>query len=243
MTIRVAQLFPDLTNGQGDAENAVVLDKMLGWLGLSHEMLVVSSDLHTIPPADILVLGHVVDSQRDALEAHMGEKDVWLRQQLDNGATLLAVGSSIELLCSRRICLGTVQQLPHTFGDVVGVYDGANRDVWGFENSTRGYERGPSELPLLKLTRGRGNGDGTDGLISPVGNGTVVWTNLHGPVLARNPELALSLIQRTLVHRRAARAVAASSANLNIGSPDIQRAIRLADSLWTLRSEQLESER
>jgi CobQ-like glutamine amidotransferase family enzyme len=55
---------------------------------------------------------------------------------------------------------------------------------------------GPSAKPLAAVTKGAGNrlGDGYDGAVQ----GSVVATYLHGPCLARNPELADLLLSRVV---------------------------------------------
>ena len=56
----------------------------------------------------------------------------------------------------------------------------------GYENHAGHTVRDPGLPALGRVRAGVGNGDGTDGAVS----GRVVGTYLHGPVLARNPELA-----------------------------------------------------
>ena len=66
----------------------------------------------------------------------------------------------------------------------------------GFENHRGGTVLGASASPLAKVIRGAGNraGDGIDGAVQ----GSVVATYLHGPCLARNPELADLLLSRVV---------------------------------------------
>jgi CobQ-like glutamine amidotransferase family enzyme len=60
----------------------------------------------------------------------------------------------------------------------------------GYESHVARAELGPDATALAQLEIGVGNGDGTDGAVT----GRVVGTWLHGPVLARNPELADTLL-------------------------------------------------
>ena len=70
----------------------------------------------------------------------------------------------------------------------------SNRLVAGLHERLTGFEnhRGGTVLaraqPLARVVSGAGNraGDGIDGAVQ----GSVVATYLHGPCLARNPELA-----------------------------------------------------
>ena len=66
----------------------------------------------------------------------------------------------------------------------------------GFENHRGGTVLGAAAQPLAKVISGAGNraGDGIDGAVQ----GSVVATYLHGPCLARNPELADHLLSRVV---------------------------------------------
>jgi lipid II isoglutaminyl synthase (glutamine-hydrolysing) len=66
----------------------------------------------------------------------------------------------------------------------------------GFENHRGGTVLGAAAKPLAKVISGAGNraGDGIDGAVQ----GSVVATYLHGPCLARNPELADLLLSRVV---------------------------------------------
>ena len=66
----------------------------------------------------------------------------------------------------------------------------------GFENHRGGTVLGSSAQPLAEVISGAGNrlGDGIDGAVQ----GSVVATYLHGPCLARNPQLADHLLSRVV---------------------------------------------
>jgi CobQ-like glutamine amidotransferase family enzyme len=66
----------------------------------------------------------------------------------------------------------------------------------GFENHRGGTVLGAEAQPLARVTKGAGNraGDGIDGAVQ----GSVVATYLHGPCLARNPELADHLLSHVV---------------------------------------------
>lgn len=92
----------------------------------------------------------------------------------------------------------------------------------GFENHMGATELGPDASPLGKVTRGIGNGAATNGAgtgngaeakprpgadtrpdtgagaVEGVVQGSVVATYMHGPALARNPQLADLLLARAL---------------------------------------------
>ena len=66
----------------------------------------------------------------------------------------------------------------------------------GFENHRGGTVLGSDAQPLARVISGAGNreGDGIDGAVQ----GSVVATYLHGPCLARNPQLADHLLSRVV---------------------------------------------
>ncbi|MGY2061328.1 glutamine amidotransferase, partial [Nocardia gipuzkoensis] len=66
----------------------------------------------------------------------------------------------------------------------------------GFENHRGGTKLGGDAKGLARVTRGVGNGvgDGLEGVVQ----GSVLGTYMHGPALARNPELADHLLCRAL---------------------------------------------
>ena len=74
--------------------------------------------------------------------------------------------------------------------------EGMTQQLTGFENHRGGTVLGSDARPLAAVVKGAGNraGDGYDGAIQ----GSVVATYLHGPCLARNPELADVLLSRVV---------------------------------------------
>ena len=94
--------------------------------------------------------------------------------------------------------LTTSPQPERTIGEVVSnpLLDGLTEALTGFENHRGGTVLGPAARPLAAVVKGAGNrlGDGFDGAVQ----GSVVATYLHGPCLARNPELADLLLSRVV---------------------------------------------
>ena len=73
---------------------------------------------------------------------------------------------------------------------------GVDQPLIGFENHQGHTVLGPAARPLATVTHGVGNGDGSEGAVQ----GHVLATYLHGPVLARNPQLADLLLAAVLGH-------------------------------------------
>ena len=57
---------------------------------------------------------------------------------------------------------------------------------------------GPEAAPLGNVTRGIGNGAAAGKGVEGVVQGSIIATYMHGPALARNPQLADLLLARAL---------------------------------------------
>ena len=92
----------------------------------------------------------------------------------------------------------TSPQAARTIGEVVStpLLAGLTAPLTGFENHRGGTVLGAAASPLGAVKKGAGNraGDGFDGAVQ----GTVIATYMHGPCLARNPELADLLLSNVV---------------------------------------------
>ncbi len=92
----------------------------------------------------------------------------------------------------------TSPQPERTIGEVAStpLIEGLTESLTGFENHRGGTVLGPDARPLAAVVKGAGNrlGDGVDGAVQ----GSVIATYLHGPCLARNPELADLLLSQVV---------------------------------------------
>jgi CobQ-like glutamine amidotransferase family enzyme len=114
--------------------------------------------------------------------------------------------------------LTTSPQPKRTIGEVVSqpLLPGLTERLTGFENHRGGTVLGSDAKPLARVVSGAGNraGDAIDGAVQ----GSVVASYLHGPCLARNPQLADHLLSR----------VVGELAPLDIGEVALLRRERLA---------------
>jgi hypothetical protein len=92
----------------------------------------------------------------------------------------------------------TTPQDTRTIGELVStpLLAGLTDRLTGFENHRGGTVLGPASAPLGAVVQGAGNrgGDGIDGAVQ----GSVIATYMHGPCLARNPELADLLLSKVV---------------------------------------------
>ena len=92
----------------------------------------------------------------------------------------------------------TSPQDARTIGELVSkpLLAGLTQRLTGFENHRGGTVLGRAAAPLSAVVKGAGNrrGDGFDGAVQ----GSVFATYMHGPCLARNPELADLLLSKVV---------------------------------------------
>lgn len=201
--ITVLSVFPSISNIHGDAANAAVLATRARWRGAAaHVVELAPGEPAPIEQPHAIVIGSGFDSEAartlDALRSIAAR----LREWVDAGVPLLAVGLGWELLAA------SVEIEPGTVLEGLGVFSGravpavrSTGDVLlespfgsliGYEYHVRDYLPSDDEAPLGAVLSGIGNqaGAGIEGARS----GTAIGTHLRGPILARNPELADHLL-------------------------------------------------
>lgn len=206
----VVSLLPRLLNTNGDAGNARVLAQRMRWSGHDAQVVDVHSRADLPKQVDVVSIGSGTDAAllpaRDALRTVIEELRVWS----NSGVPILAVGSGWELLSwGINLADGTVVEglglvaghaipRPMRATDDIIVASKYGRLI-GFENHARDYV-GAEASPLGRVIYGTGNGEKASGpQIEGLTMGEVFCTHLHGPVLARNPELADYLLTAAFI--------------------------------------------
>jgi len=209
-TVRIGLVLPDVMGTYGDGGNAVVLRQRLRMRG--HDAEIVEITLADPVPSelDLYTLGGAEDYAQRLATKHL-IRYPGLQQAAARGAPVLAICAAIQVLghwyetsSGERVDgvglldVTTSPQDNRTIGEVVSMpmVDGLSEKLTGFENHRGGTVLGPGAQPLARVISGAGNraGDGIDGAVA----GSVVATYLHGPCLARNPELADHLLSRVV---------------------------------------------
>lgn len=210
---KIVLVYQSLLGIYGDQGNSKVLAKRLQWRGLDAEVVVIEPG--TPLPTDGLVylLGGGEDAAQTTAVREL-TSDGGLFTALDAGAALLAVCAGYQI-CGRTFTIGANEEVREGLGllDVetrrgptraVGEIltrwtkpDGSESLLTGFENHGGYTFLGSDAAPLARVEVGVGNaGDGTEGAVQ----GRVIGTYPHGPVLARNPELADHILELALGH-------------------------------------------
>lgn len=207
--LTIVRLYHELLGTYGDQGNAEVLMHRARARDIDVELLEVAPRQPLPTSGDIYLIGGGEDGpQTAALE--MLRTDGGLHKAVDAGAAVLAVCAGFQLLGTSLPNpdgvtidgLGLVDAHtiytddPRCVGElfVIPVDDESAAMYTGFENHQGRTQIGASMQPLGWVQAGFGNGipGESTGSRIPEGvvNGRVVGTYMHGPVLARNPELA-----------------------------------------------------
>lgn len=208
--VRIGLVLPDVMGTYGDGGNAVVLRQRLRLRGIAAEIVEITL-AEPVPDAlDIYTLGGAEDYAQRLATRHL-LRHQGLQRAAARGAPVLAICAAIQVLghwyetsAGERVDgvglldVTTSPQPERTIGEVVStpLIDGLSAPLTGFENHRGGTALGAAARPLAAVVKGAGNrlGDGVDGVVQ----GSVVATYLHGPCLARNPELADLLLSRVV---------------------------------------------
>lgn len=203
--IRIASIYPSLLGTYGDGGNVLVLRHRARLHGLAVEVIDIAPGDHVPREADLYVLGGGEDTAQVAAATGL-RADGGLAAAAERGAPILAICAGYQLL-GRTFPDATGQPAPGL--DLIDIWtrrlpsravgelaadpvpgSPVSQRLTGYENHAGQTFRGPRVAPLSAVLRGVGNGDGTEGSVS----GRVIGTYLHGPCLARNPELADRLL-------------------------------------------------
>ena len=168
--LEIAVLFPHHLNLNGDLSNAGVFAKRAGWYGIASNVTLL--DLHDAPPGnpDLIIVGH---GSRNAWLQISKEGSAlldWLDERIRAGSFVLAVSTGFEFLAARGH-FGS-QWTSSSAVAYRSEFAVGNAKVFGQEIEVFGYLNSDSGLPLL-LAEGR-----------------LIGTLLHGPILAKNPQLS-----------------------------------------------------
>lgn len=209
-TVRIGLVLPDVMGTYGDGGNALVLRQRLRLRGYAAEVVEITLADPVPDSLDIYTLGGAEDSAQRLATRHL-QRYPGLQQAAANGTPVLAICAAIQVLGQwyetssgervdgvGMIDVTTAPQAKRAIGEVTTapLLAGLSAALTGFENHRGGTKLGGDATGLGKLNRGVGNGvgDGLEGVVQ----GSVIGTYMHGPALARNPELADLLLARAL---------------------------------------------
>jgi CobQ-like glutamine amidotransferase family enzyme len=208
--VRIGLVLPDVMGTYGDGGNAVVLRQRLRLRGFAAEIVEVMLADPVPESLDLYTLGGAEDYAQRLATRHL-VKHPGLQRAAARGAPVLAICAAIQVLgCWYETSSGervdgvglldatTSPQGERSIGEVVSRPLSAelSQALTGFENHRGATTLGVDASPLGAVIKGAGNraGTGFDGIVQ----GSVIATYMHGPCLARNPELADLLLSRVV---------------------------------------------
>jgi CobQ-like glutamine amidotransferase family enzyme len=209
-TVRIGLVLPDVMGTYGDGGNALVLRQRLRMRGYDAEIVEITLSDPVPESLDIYTLGGAEDSAQRLATRHL-QRHPGLQQAAAKGAPVLAICAAIQVLghwyetsSGERvdgvglIDVTTAPQQQRAIGEVTTtpLLPGLTAPLTGFENHRGGTTLGSDATGLARVTRGVGNGVGDN--LEGVVQGSTLGTYMHGPALARNPELADLLLARAL---------------------------------------------
>ena len=217
--LRVCALYPDLMNIYADRGNLLVLERRCEWRGIAFELTATGLGDELDPTAaDLFYIGGGQDrDQALCAEDLAGPKRAAMHEAAARGAVILAVCGGYQLLGrsyefgDRRLPGVGLVELETVRGDgrsdkrlignvaiEVELDPGERRVLAGFENHGGRTVLSPGTQPLGRVLEGHGN-NGRDGLEGVRGgDGNVIGTYLHGPLLPKNAWFADWLIAAAL---------------------------------------------
>ncbi|WP_067885543.1 type 1 glutamine amidotransferase [Nocardia vaccinii] len=209
-TVRIGLVLPDVMGTYGDGGNAVVLRQRLRMRGYAAEIVEITLNDPVPDSLDVYLLGGAEDSAQRLATRHL-QRYPGMQTAAERGTPVLAICAAIQVLGHWYETSGgervegvgmfdvtTAPRAERAIGEVatMPLIPGLTQPLTGFENHRGGTTLGPDAAGLARVTRGVGNGagDGLEGVVQ----GSVLGTYMHGPALARNPELADHLLTKAL---------------------------------------------
>jgi len=204
--LRLISIYPMLLGTYGDGGNLRVLAQRARARGYKVEATELDAGEPVPAGADLYLLGGGEDDAQVAA-ARALRADGGLRRAVDAGAAVFAVCAGYQLLGAQfpgsdgvlepglELLDVTTARLPkRAVGELLVAPVGGSlaQPLTGYENHAGATSLGTEAKPLGVVEAGIGNGTGDVGGSSSEGavQARMLGTYLHGPGLARNPELA-----------------------------------------------------
>ncbi|KRL97386.1 type 1 glutamine amidotransferase [Liquorilactobacillus satsumensis] len=206
-TLNVAHLYGDLLNTYGDIGNLLVLEYYAKKMDVTLNTEIVSIGQPFDPQKfDLAFFGGGQDYEQMIVSRDIQEKKAALSTFIETDGPVLAICGGYQLLGKYYIGaqgerINGIGALPHYtesqdnhrfIGDIVIKNKETGQKYHGFENHNGITFLGQNERPLGDVLSGHGNNgkDKTEGAIYK----NVFCSYFHGPILARNGELAKRLL-------------------------------------------------
>lgn len=210
--LTIGLVLPDVLGTYGDDGNALVLRQRARMRGMEAEILPLRLGDAIPEGLDAYTLGGGEDVAQILAVKHLKD-DGGLLRAAAAGRPVLAICAGLQVLGESFTAGGgkvdglglidavTSPQTTRTIGEVAStpLIEGITDTLTGFENHLGTTVLGSDASPLGRVLRGSGN-LGTeydeDDRVEGAYQGSVICTYMHGPALARNPQLADLILAR-----------------------------------------------
>ena len=211
-TLTIVQLYPDLLGVTGDRGNVAVLQSRLASAGITVRVVTAGAGDPLPDEIDIVVIGNGPLSAMRRVADDLAAKADALRAHVESGGVLFAVGGGAELLSAGVTTLDGddvpgIGLLPfrvrRTRQRRVGyiVADTEDGQLIGFEDHASTWDLDPGVSPYGRVTAGKGS-IGAEGLGGEsVRAANAFATNVQGPALPLNPQLADAVLRAACARR------------------------------------------
>lgn len=224
MHLKVCHLYPDLLNLYGDRGNLLIFCRRAEWRGIRVKLdLITRHEQVSLKSYDFIFLGGGTDQGQELVSRDLQAKGPFLLEAAESGAAVLGICAGYQLLgrfyrradgtmlpgaglfdlytetgkgrLRGNILLETAPELQ----DQIEQTGLSLTTLIGFENHSGRTYLGENSRPLATVLKGQGNNgeDGTEGACYKNAFGSY----LHGPLFAKNPQLADLLIAKALSRR------------------------------------------
>lgn len=212
--VEIVLVYQSLLGIYGDRGNAMVLRQRLAWRGIDARLVEVEPGDPVPASGAVYLLGGGEDGAQVSAVRQLRE-DGNLFRAIDAGAVLFAVCAGYQITGTTftigerdevieglgLLDVTTRRGTERAVGESLSHWtrsDGSESLITGFENHGGFTTLGPAAAPLAFVEIGVGNAnDGTEGAVQ----GRVIGAYPHGPILARNPDLADHLLELALDRR------------------------------------------
>lgn len=207
-TLRICHLYGNLLNTYGDNGNLLLLQYYAKQMGIQTETEIISIyQPFDEQKYDLVFFGGGQDFEQLIVSKDIQDKKENLIKYIENDGVVLAICGGYQLLGHYYIGangekIAGISALDHYtlsqdnnrfIGDIEIFNEDLQLSLYGFENHNGRTFLGKDERPLGKVVTGNGNNgeDGTEGAIYK----NTYCSYFHGPLLAKNEELAKHLIR------------------------------------------------
>ena len=167
MRFKIATFFPQHLDLNGDQANLLVASKRLEWLGYEVEISAIEKATEIPSETDLIFVGHGSLAAWADISESMTNAITWISNSVQKGSGFMAVASGQEWAIRSGLLAGGANPTERISKFEIAEIEG--REILGYLNSS-------TSAPVVQK------------------NGLSFGTQLHGPVLSKNPEFADSYL-------------------------------------------------